>query len=262
MDLSAVAHLSAIEGRVPFINFFDGFRTSHEIQKIQTWDYETLGKFLDRDAVDAYRSKALNPENPVTRGTAQNPDIYFQAREASNPFYNAIPGVVEKYMEMINKEIGTDYHLFNYYGAPDAERVIVAMGSVCDVVEETIDYLTAQGEKVGLVKVHLFRPFSLEHFFKHMPATVKKIAVLDRTKEPGSAGEPLYQDIRNAFYDKAERPVIIGGRYGLGSKDTTPSQIVSVFDHLKEKELKNGCYKYIVRYYKNYSYYTTRNCRV
>lgn len=240
MDLAPVAHLASIEGRVPFLHFFDGFRTSHEIQKIQTWDYETLGKFLNRDAVDAYRASALNPENPVTRGTAQNPDIYFQAREASNPFYNAIPGVVEKYMEMINKEIGTDYHLFNYYGAPDAERVIVAMGSVCDVAEETVDYLTAQGEKVGLVKVHLYRPFSLEHFFKHMPATVKKIAVLDRTKEPGSAGEPLYQDVRNAFYDRAERPVIIGGRYGLGSKDTTPSQIVTVFDHLKEKELKNG----------------------
>jgi len=240
MDLAPVAHLASIEGRVPFLHFFDGFRTSHEIQKIQTWDYETLGKFLNRDAVDAYRASALNPENPVTRGTAQNPDIYFQAREASNPFYNAIPGVVEKYMEMINKEIGTDYHLFNYYGAPDADRVIVAMGSVCDVAEETVDYLTAQGEKVGLVKVHLYRPFSLEHFFKHMPATVKKIAVLDRTKEPGSAGEPLYQDVRNAFYDRAERPVIIGGRYGLGSKDTTPSQIVTVFDHLKEEELKNG----------------------
>ena len=240
MDLAPIAHLASIEGRVPFLHFFDGFRTSHEIQKIQTWDYETLGKFLNRDAVDAYRASALNPEKPVTRGTAQNPDIYFQAREASNPFYNAIPGVVEKYMEMINKEIGTDYHLFNYYGAPDADRVIVAMGSVCDVAEETVDYLTAQGEKVGLVKVHLYRPFSLEHFFKHMPATVKKIAVLDRTKEPGSAGEPLYQDIRNAFYDRVERPVIIGGRYGLGSKDTTPSQIVTVFDHLKEKELKNG----------------------
>ncbi|MEW8992920.1 pyruvate:ferredoxin (flavodoxin) oxidoreductase [Clostridium sp.] len=240
MDLAPVAHLASIEGRVPFLHFFDGFRTSHEIQKIQTWDYETLGKFLNRDAVDAYRANALNPEKPVTRGTAQNPDVYFQAREASNPFYNAIPGVVEKYMEMINKEIGTDYHLFNYYGAPDADRVIVAMGSVCDVAEETVDYLTAQGEKVGLVKVHLYRPFSLEHFFKHMPATVKKIAVLDRTKEPGSAGEPLYQDVRNAFYDRAERPVIIGGRYGLGSKDTTPSQIVTVFDHLKEEELKNG----------------------
>ncbi|MEG0132524.1 MAG: pyruvate:ferredoxin (flavodoxin) oxidoreductase [Clostridium sp.] len=240
MDLAPIAHLAAIEGRVPFLHFFDGFRTSHEIQKIQTWDYETLGNFLNKDAVEAYRNNALSPEHPVTRGTAQNPDVYFQTREAANPFYDAIPDVVENYMEKINKEIGTDYHTFNYYGAPDADRIIVAMGSVCDVIEETIDYLTAQGEKVGLLKVHLFRPFSLTHFFKHMPTTVKRIAVLDRTKEPGSAGEPLYQDIRNAFYDSAERPVIIGGRYGLGSKDTTPSQIVTVFDHLNEKDLKNG----------------------
>ncbi|MEG0775232.1 pyruvate:ferredoxin (flavodoxin) oxidoreductase [Clostridium sp.] len=240
MDLAPVAHLAAIEGRIPFLNFFDGFRTSHETQKIQAWDYETLGKFLNKEALERFRNNALSPEHPVTRGTAQNPDIYFQAREASNPFYNAIPEVVEKYMDMINKEIGTDYHLFNYYGAPDADRVIVAMGSVCDTIEDTIDYLTANGEKVGLLKIHLFRPFSLEHFFKHIPATVKKIAVLDRTKEPGSAGEPLYQDIRNAYYDREERPVIIGGRYGLGSKDTTPSQIVTVFDHLKEASLKNG----------------------
>lgn len=240
MDLAPVAHLAALEGRVPFLHFFDGFRTSHETQKIEAWDYETLSKFMNKEAVERFRNNALNPEHPVTRGTAQNPDIYFQAREASNPFYNAIPEVVEKYMEMVNKEIGTDYHLFNYYGAEDADRVIVAMGSVCDVIEETIDYLLAQGEKVGLLKIHLFRPFSLDHFFKHIPSTVKKIAVLDRTKEPGSAGEPLYQDIRNAYYDREERPVIIGGRYGLGSKDTTPSQIVSVFDHLKESELKNG----------------------
>jgi len=240
MDLAPVAHLAALEGRVPFLHFFDGFRTSHETQKIEAWDYETLSKFMNKEDVERFRNNALNPEHPVTRGTAQNPDIYFQAREASNPFYNAIPEVVEKYMEMVNKEIGTDYHLFNYYGAEDADRVIVAMGSVCDVIEETIDYLLAQGEKVGLLKIHLFRPFSLDHFFKHIPSTVKKIAVLDRTKEPGSAGEPLYQDIRNAYYDREERPVIIGGRYGLGSKDTTPSQIVSVFDHLKESELKNG----------------------
>ncbi|WP_017415603.1 pyruvate:ferredoxin (flavodoxin) oxidoreductase [Clostridium tunisiense] len=240
MDLAPVAHLAAIEGRIPFLNFFDGFRTSHETQKIEAWDYETLDKFLNKEAVERFRNNALSPEHPVTRGTAQNPDIYFQAREASNPFYNAIPEVVEKYMDMINKEIGTDYHLFNYYGSPDADRVIVAMGSVCDVIEETIDYLTANGEKVGLLKVRLFRPFSLAHFFKHMPSTVKKVAVLDRTKEPGSAGEPLYQDIRNAYYDREERPVIIGGRYGLGSKDTTPSQIVTVFDHLKEANLKNG----------------------
>ncbi len=240
MDLAPIAHLAAIEGRVPFLHFFDGFRTSHEIQKIQTWDYDTLAKFLNKEALESYRGNALSPEHPVTRGTAQNPDVYFQAREASNPFYNAIPDVVEKYMGMINNEIGTDYHLFNYYGAPDADRIIVAMGSVCDVIEETIDYLMSKGEKIGVLKVHLFRPFSLKHFFDQVPSTVKKIAVLDRTKEPGSAGEPLYQDVRSAFYDRAERPVIIGGRYGLGSKDTTPSQIATVFDHLKEENLKNG----------------------
>ncbi|GAA0121434.1 MAG: pyruvate:ferredoxin (flavodoxin) oxidoreductase [Clostridium argentinense] len=240
MDLSPVAHLAALEGRIPFLHFFDGFRTSHEVQKIEAWDYEVLAKFVNKEAVEAFRNKALNPNNPVTRGTAQNPDIYFQAREASNKFYHAIPEVVEKYMEMINKEIGTDYHLFNYYGAQDADRMIVAMGSVCDAIEETIDYLTAHGEKVGLLKVHLYRPFSLEHFFKYIPKTVKKIAVLDRTKEPGSAGEPLYQDVRNAYYDVENKPAIIGGRYGLGSKDTTPSQIVTVFDHLKDENLKNG----------------------
>ena len=240
MDLAPVAHLAAIEGKVPFLHFFDGFRTSHEIQKIHTWDYETLQGFLNKEAVQEFRDKALSPEHPVTRGTAQNPDVYFQGREAQNPFYDAIPAVVEKYMNKINEEIGTNYGLFNYYGAADAERVIVAMGSICDTIEETIDFLTAQGEKVGLLKVHLFRPFSLEHFFKAMPETVKRIAVLDRTKEPGAAGEPLYQDVRNAFYDKDVRPVIIGGRYGLGSKDTTPSHIVSVYDHLKEENLKNG----------------------
>ncbi|NEU03468.1 MULTISPECIES: pyruvate:ferredoxin (flavodoxin) oxidoreductase [Clostridium] len=240
MDLAPVAHLVAIEGRVPFLNFFDGFRTSHEIQKIEAWDYETLEKFVDKDAVEAFRNRGLNPNNPVTRGTAQNPDVYFQTREASNKFYQAVPELVEKYMEKVNKEIGTDYHVFNYYGAEDADRVIVAMGSVCDVVEETIDYLATQGEKVGLLKVRLFRPFSLDHFFKHMPKTVKKVAVLDRTKEPGSAGEPLYQDIRNAYYDCENKPAIIGGRYGLGSKDTTPDHIVTVFDHLKNDELKNG----------------------
>ena len=240
MDLSPVSHLAAIEGRIPFLNFFDGFRTSHEIQKIEVWDYETLAKFANMDAVEAFRNRALNPNSPVTRGTAQNPDVYFQAREASNKFYDAIPETVEKYMEMVNKEIGTDYHLFNYYGAADAERMVIAMGSVCDTIEETIDYLTAQGEKVGLLKVRLYRPFSLEHFFKYIPKTVKKIAVLDRTKEPGSAGEPLYQDVRNAYYECSEKPVIIGGRYGLGSKDTTPDQIVTVFDHLNGENLKNG----------------------
>ena len=240
MDLAPVAHLVSLEGKVPFLHFFDGFRTSHEIQKIQTWDYETLAKFINKEALEDYRNRALTPNNPVTRGTAQNPDIYFQGREASNKFYNALPEIVEKYMEMINKEIGTDYHTFNYYGAKDADRVIVAMGSVCDAIEETIDYLMKDGEKVGLLKVHLYRPFSLEHFFKHIPETVKKIAVLDRTKEPGCAGEPLYQDIVTAYYNKENKPVIIGGRYGLGSKDTTPDHIVAVFDHLKETNLKNG----------------------
>ena len=240
MDLAPVAHLAAMEGRVPFLHFFDGFRTSHEIQKIEMWDYDTLNKFMDKNLVQEFRERALCPERPVTRGTAQNPDVYFQGREAQNPFYEAIPEIVEKYMGKINAEIGTDYHLFNYYGAPDADRVIVAMGSICETIEETIDYLTAQGEKVGLLKVHLFRPFSLDHFFAAMPKSVKKIAVLDRTKEPGAAGEPLYQDIRNAFYDKDVRPVIIGGRYGLGSKDTTPSHIASVYDHLKSEDHKNG----------------------
>ncbi len=240
MDLSPVAHLTAIEGRIPFVNFFDGFRTSHEIQKIEAWDYETLGSLLNEEALEAFRNNALNPEHPVTRGTAQNPDIYFQGKEASNSFYNALPEKVETYMGKINSLIGTDYHLFNYYGAPDADRMIIAMGSVCDTIEETIDYLNAKGEKVGVLKVHLYRPFSLDHFFKYIPTTVKKISVLDRTKEPGSIGEPLFQDVRNAYFEKENRPVIVGGRYGLGSKDTTPAQIVAVFEALKADCPKNG----------------------
>jgi len=239
MDLGGIAHLAAIKGRVPFLHFFDGFRTSHEIQKIEVIEYDEFAKLVDYEAIKEFRQRALNPEHPVTRGTAQNPDIYFQARESSNKFYNAIPAIVENYMEEIYKLTGRKYNLFDYYGAPDAERVIVAMGSVCDTIEETIDYLTGKGEKVGVIKVRLYRPFSIEHFLKAIPQTVKKIAVLDRTKEPGAAGEPLYEDVRTAFYDKDVRPVIIGGRYGLGMKDTTPEQIIAVFDNLKKDEPKN-----------------------
>ncbi|MDW8799724.1 pyruvate:ferredoxin (flavodoxin) oxidoreductase [Clostridium sp. A1-XYC3] len=233
MDLSAVAHLSAIKGRVPFVNFFDGFRTSHEVQKIEVLEYDELKGLVDMDAVNAFRRNALNPDHPVTRGTAQNPDIYFQEREVSNRYYDALPEIVEGYMQEMTKLTGREYHLFNYYGAPDAERMIIAMGSVCDTIEETIDYLMARGEKVGLLNVHLYRPFSLEHFFKAIPETVKSIAVLDRTKEPGSIGEPLYLDVKNAFYGKEFQPVIVGGRYGLGSKDPVPGQILPVFENLK-----------------------------
>lgn len=239
MDLSAVAHLSAIKGRVPFLNFFDGFRTSAEVQKIEVLDYADLAKLVDMDAVDRFRKNALNPEHPVLRGTAQNPDIFFQAREACNPYYLAVPEIVENYMNEINKLTGRNYGLFNYYGAPDAERVIVAMGSVCDTIEETIDYLTAKGEKVGVLKVHLYRPFSIKHFMSAMPESVKRIAVLDRTKEPGAIGEPLYQDVCSVFYDAEVRPLIVAGRYGLGSKDTTPAQIVAVYENLNAPTPKN-----------------------
>lgn len=240
MDLGAVAHLSAIKGRVPFVNFFDGFRTSHEIQKIEVLEYDDLAKLVDMDAVKAFRRNGLNPDHPVTRGTAQNADIYFQEREVVNNYYNALPEIVEGYMQEITKLTGREYHLFNYYGAPDAERMIVAMGSVCETIEETIDYLMAKGEKVGLLTVHLYRPFSIEHFFKYIPKTVKKIAVLDRTKEPGSIGEPLYLDVKNAFYGKEWQPVIVGGRYGLGSKDPVPGQILPIFENLKLDAPKNG----------------------
>ena len=233
MDLSAVAHLAAIKGRVPFLNFFDGFRTSHEAQKIEVMEYDEVAKLLDKDALNAFRRRSLSPDHPVVRGTAQNPDIYFQEREVSNSYYEAIPEIVEEYMGEINKLTGRDYHLFNYYGAEDADRIIIAMGSVCDVIEETVDYLNAKGEKVGLLTIHLYRPFSLEHFFRYIPKTVKKIAVLDRTKEPGSIGEPLYLDVKSAFYGKESQPVIVGGRYGLGSKDVVPTHIVPVFDNLK-----------------------------
>lgn len=242
MDLAAVAHLSTIKGKVPFLHFFDGFRTSHELQKIEAWDYEQLGelaKEIEED-VKAFRKNALNPESPVTRGTAQNPDIYFQGREASNKFYMQLPEVVEHFMGKVNEMIGTDYHLFNYYGAQDADRMIIAMGSVCEAAEEAIDYLNAKGEKVGLLCVHLYRPFSIEHFHKYIPKTVKRIAVLDRTKEPGSIAEPLFLDVTQSFYGCEQKPLIVGGRYGLGSKDTTPAQIVAVFENLKANEPKSN----------------------
>ena len=240
MDLGAVAHLAAIKGRIPFLSFFDGFRTSHEVQKIEILEYDELGKLVDVEAVNKFRRNALNPDHPVIRGTAQNPDIYFQEREVSNKYYDAIPEIVEGYMGEISKLTGREYHLFNYYGAEDAERLIIAMGSVCEAIEETVDYLNAKGEKVGLLTVHLYRPFSLEHFFKYIPKTVKKIAVLDRTKEPGSLAEPLYLDVKSAFYAREWQPVIVGGRYGLGSKDVVPAHIVAVYDNLKKDQPKDG----------------------
>ena len=235
MDLGAVAHLAAIEGRVPFLNFFDGFRTSHEIQKIAIWDYEDLKEMCNMDAVNAFRKHALNPEHPVMRGSHENGDIFFQNREACNKYYDAVPAVVEKYMDKVNAKLGTNYKLFNYYGAPDADRVIVAMGSICDVAEEVIDYLTAKGEKVGLVKVRLYRPFSAEKLIEAIPATAKKIAVLDRTKEPGSLGEPLYMDVVTALATNGVQAKVIGGRYGLGSKDTPPSSVFAVYEELAKE---------------------------
>ncbi|MDR7871234.1 MAG: pyruvate:ferredoxin (flavodoxin) oxidoreductase [Tissierellaceae bacterium] len=239
MDLGGVAHLAAIKGRVPFLHFFDGFRTSHEIQKIEVMEYEDLEKLIDYEALQEFRDRALNPENPVTRGTAQNPDIYFQAAEASNPYYERIGGIVYDYMKEISKITGRDYKPFNYYGDPEAENVIIAMGSVTQTIEETVDYLMAKGEKVGVIKVHLFRPFVTEYLLDVLPKTVKKIAVLDRTKEKGAIAEPLHLDIKSVFYDMDEKPVIVGGRYGLGSKDTTPSQILSVFENLKQDKPKD-----------------------
>ena len=238
MDLSPVAHLSAIEGRVPFLNFFDGFRTSHEIQKVAVWDYADLESMLDRDAVAAFRARALNPEHPVMRGSHENGDIYFQNREAANRYYEALPEIVEANMAKINAKLGTDYQLFNYYGAPDAERVIVAMGSICDVCEEVIDYLNARGEKVGLVNVHLYRPFRADRLLAAIPETVKSVAVLDRTKEPGAQGEPLYMDVVTAFAAAGRSAKIIGGRYGLSSKDTPPAGIFAVYEELKKDQPK------------------------
>ena len=232
MDLGAVAHLAAIKGRVPFINFFDGFRTSHEIQKIEVWDYEDLKEMCDMDAVEAFRKRALNPEHPTMRGSHENGDIFFQHREACNEYYEAVPAVVEEYMGKVNAKLGTNYQLFNYYGAPDADRVIIAMGSICDVAEEVIDYLTAKGEKVGLVKVRLYRPFSAKHLLAAIPETATKIAVLDRTKEPGAYAEPLHLDVMSAMSEAGRKATIIGGRYGLGSKDTTPASIFAVYEEL------------------------------
>lgn len=240
MDLAAVAHLAAIKGRVPFLNFFDGFRTSHEIQKIEVLEYDELAGLLDRDAANAFRRGGLNPDHPVLRGTVQNPDVHFQQREVSNRYWEELPDIVEGYMAEITKLTGREYHLFDYYGAPDAERLIIAMGSMCQTVEEVVDYLNAQGEKVGLLNVHLFRPFSLKHFFKYIPKTVKKIAVLDRTKEMGSQAEPLYLEVKSAFYGKDWQPIIVGGRAGVGGKDIVPSHILEVFENLKATQPKDG----------------------
>ena len=241
MDLTPVAHCAALKGKLPFINFFDGFRTSHEIQKIETWDYEDLKDLVDMDAIDAFRNHALNPNHPCQRGSAQNPDIFFQAREACNPYYDAMPAIVQEYMDKVNEKIGTDYKLFNYYGAADAEKVIIAMGSVCDTIEETIDYLTAAGEKVGVVKVRLYRPFCAQALIDAIPDTVKYINVLDRTKEPGAQGEPLYLDVVSALKgSKFDAVPVNGGRYGLGSKDTTPAQIVTVFNNADKERFTIG----------------------
>ena len=238
MDLAAVAHLSAIKGRVPFINFFDGFRTSHEIQKIEVWDYKDLAEMADWDAIQAFRDHALNPEHPAMRGSHENGDIFFQHRESCNKYYDALPAVVEEYMGKVNEKLGTNYQLFNYYGAPDADRVIVAMGSICDVAEEVIDYLTAKGEKVGLVKVRLYRPFVASKLLEAIPATAKKIAVLDRTKEPGALGEPLFLDVVAALREGGNDAAVIGGRYGLGSKDPPPASIFAVYDELAKDDMK------------------------
>ncbi len=240
MDLGAVAHLATIKGRVPVLNFFDGFRTSHEIQKIETWSFDELSELVDRDAVAAFRKRAINPEHPVLRGSAENGDIFFQHREACNTYYDAFPAIVEEYMNKVNEKIGTDYKLFNYYGAPDAERVIVCMGSFCDVAEEVIDYLLAKGEKVGLIKVRLYRPFVASKLIEALPKTAKKIAVLDRTKEPGALGEPLYLDVVTALALNGIDAKVVGGRYGLGSKDTTPASVFATFENLNADEPKNN----------------------
>jgi pyruvate-ferredoxin/flavodoxin oxidoreductase len=240
MDLAAVSHLASIRSSVPFLNFFDGFRTSHEVQKIDALEYDDLAKLVDYDAIDVFRDRSMRPENPFHKGTAQNPDIFFQAKEAASPYYVGIPDTVEAYMQEIEKLTGREYHPFNYYGHPEATRVVVAIGSVCQAIEETVDYLNARGEKVGIVEVHLYRPFSPKYFFRVLPSTVESIAVLDRCKEPGSLGEPLYEDIRTLFFEKGCcAPKIVGGRYGLGSKDTTPSHIKTVFDNLKLYEPRN-----------------------
>ena len=240
MDMAAVAHLASLKSRIPFVHFFDGFRTSHEVQKIEMIDPEALKGMISEKALNAFRQQALNPNQPVIRGTAQNPDVYFQAREASNVFYDAVPDIVARYMGEISELVGRSYLPFNYYGHPEAEHIIIAMGSVCDTIKETVDHLNQQGEKVGLLIVRLYRPFSAKYFLRVLPKTVKRIAVLDRTKEPGALGEPLYLDVKALFCDQSNAPLIVGGRYGLSSKDTTPAQILSVFENLKYKEPKNG----------------------
>ena len=239
MDLAAVAHLSAIKGRVPFLNFFDGFRTSHEVQKVEVLEYEELTKLLDWDALAAFRRDALNPDHPVLRGTVQNSDIHFQQREVSNRFHRDLPEIVEGYMQEISKLTGREYHLFNYYGAEDADRMIIAMGSMCEAIEEMVDCLNAKGEKVGLLTVHLYRPFSVEHFFRYIPRTVQKIAVLDRTKEMGAFAEPLYLDVKSVFYGRQWQPLIVGGRCGVGGKDVQPGHIQAVFENLKQDQPKD-----------------------
>ncbi|HDP80254.1 MAG TPA: pyruvate:ferredoxin (flavodoxin) oxidoreductase, partial [Spirochaetes bacterium] len=240
MDLGGVAHLSAIQGSIPFIHFFDGFRSSHEIQKIETIDYDDLKTLVDFEALKKFRNNALNPNSPVTRGTAQNPDIYFQFREAANRYYDELPDIIDKNMQQISRLTSRQYRPFVYYGAENPESIIIAMGSVTETIRDTVDYMVTQGEKVGIVTVHLYRPFSEKYFMKALPGSVKKIAVLDRTKEPGAAGEPLYMDVRSLFYNRGNAPLIVGGRYGLSSKDTTPAQILAVFDNLKQKEPKDG----------------------
>ena len=239
MDLSGVAHLASIKGRVPFMHFFDGFRTSHEIQKVECMDYADLERLVDQDALEAFRKSSLNPERPVQRSTVINPDAFFQSREAANPFYDRLPQIVEDYMNEINKITGRNYRLFNYYGAEDATQVIVAMGSVSGAIQETVDYLNSQGRKTGYLQVHLYRPFSIKHLLREMPSTVKQITVLDRTKEPGASGDPLYLDVCSAYIDCSDRPQILGGRYGLSSKDVTTAQMVAVFDNMSSKEPRN-----------------------
>src|SRR6056297_2500678 len=239
MDLAGVAHLATIKSRVPFLAFFDGFRTSHEVQKVEALEMEDMIPLVDQEALQEFRDRALNPEHPVTRGTAQNPDIYFQAKESANKYFDAVPDIVAGYMKEISKLTGREYRPFSYYGDPEAENIIIAMGSATETIRETIDYLTAQGKKVGMIAVHLFRPFSAKYFLEALPKNVKRIAVLDRSKEPGATGEPLYLDVKTQFYGKKDAPIIVGGRYGLGSKDTTPSQILSVYENLEMNEPKN-----------------------
>lgn len=240
MDLAAVAHLASLKSRVPFVHFFDGFRTSHEIQKVEEIDEAAVTALLDQQALAEFRDRALNSESPVARGTAQNPDIYFQAREACNPYYDAVPGIVEHYLGELGKITGRNYGLFDYYGASDADRVVVAMGSATEAIREGIDYLTARGEKVGLISVHLYRPFSAKHFLSVLPETAQRICVLDRTKEPGAGGEPLYLDVRDVLYNKADHPLVVGGRYGLSSKDFTPAQVLAVYKNLSLPSPRNG----------------------